>query len=338
MEYTFSYYLSTFLGKYLPTVIGTSFNTVSSYRDTFVLFLRYMKEKKGISAEHIKLKELSQSLVADFLDWIENERHCSDTTRNVRLAAIHSFFRYLQYEAPEHLHLCKTILAIPFKKTEQRALDYFSLNGIKLLLSMPDISTKRGRRDLALLSLMYDTGTRVQEVVDLSPQCIRFEKTATIQIQGKGNKTRIVPMMDAQVKLLKQYMTEQNLMRSEKQSYPLFQNSRGEKLTRAGVSYILDKYVKMARNSNPDLVPNDISCHCLRHSKAVHLLQSGVNLVYIRDFLGHCSVQTTEIYAKADSKQKRQALERAYADVTPDVEPIWQENNNLLKWLVSLGK
>ena len=100
----------------------------------------------------------------------------------------------------------------------------------------------------------------------------------------------------------------------------------------------MDKYVKMARNSNPDLVPDDISCHCLRHSKAVHLLQSGVNLVYIRDFLGHCSVQTTEIYAKADSKQKRQALEKAYADVTPDVEPIWQENNNLLNWLVSLGK
>lgn len=338
MEYNFSYHLSNFLGKYLPAVVGASANTISSYRDTFVLYLRYMKAEKNISAERIKWKELNPKLFSEFLDWLETQRHCTATTRNVRLAAIHSFFRYLQYEAPECLDLCQKVLAIPFKKTEQRALNYFSLDGIKLLLSMPDTSTRSGRRDLALLSLMYDTGARVQEIADLTPQCIRFEKPATIRLHGKGNKTRIVPMMDVQVSLLKQYMMEQSLLKSEKQLHPLFQNKCGDKLTRAGIAYVLNKYVAMAKEAAPELVPGKISCHCLRHSKAMHLLQSGVNLVYIRDFLGHYSVQTTEIYAKADSRQKRQALEKAYVDVTPSPDPVWQENNDLLEWLVSLGR
>ena len=337
-EYNFSYYLSNFLGKYLPGIVGVSTNTVLSYRDTSVLYLRFMKTEKNIPAERMKLLSIEAKYFSEFLDWLEIQRHCSVTTRNVRLAAIHAFFRYLQYEAPECLNICHKVLAIPFKKTEQRSLNYFSLDGIKLLLNMPNTSTKSGRRDLALLSLMYDTGARVQEIADLTPQCVRFEKPATIRIHGKGNKTRIVPMMEAQVSLLKQYMLEQNLLKSEEQPHPLFRNKCGEKLTRAGISYILDKYVSMAREANPELVPDNISCHCLRHSKAMHLLQSGVNLVYIRDFLGHYSVQTTEVYAKADSQQKRQALEKAYVDVTPNTDPVWQENSDLLEWLVSLGK
>lgn len=338
MKNSFSYYLSSFLGKYMPAIAGASTNTVASYRDTFVLFLRYMKEIAGVPAERIELKKLTQKDVTDFLGWLETERHCSASTRNIRLAALHSFFRYLQYEAPEHLDLCQKILAIPFKRAEQRVLNYFSLDGIKLLLSMPDISSENGRRDLALLSLMYDTGARVQEIVDLTPQCVRFEKPATIMLHGKGNKTRIVPMMDAQVSLLKHYMKERNLLCSEALPHPLFYNKRGEKLTRAGVAYVLDKYVKMARNTVPELIPDHISCHCLRHSKAMHMLQAGVNLVDIRDLLGHCSVRTTEVYAKADSRQKREALEKAYVDVIPDSNPVWQENSNLLEWLVSLGK
>lgn len=338
MTNDFSYYLSSFLGKYLPSVTGASANTVASYRDTFVLLLRYLKDVKGITAERITLDALTPVCLSDFLDWLENERNCTAATRNIRLAAIHSFFRYLQYEAPEYLNLCQKVLSIPFKKTDCRTLSYFSLDGIKLLLSMPDTSTKSGRRDLALLSLMYDTGARVQEIADLTPQCVRFEKPATITLYGKGRKSRIVPMMERQVSILKHYMEEQKLLKPEAQPHPLFQNKRREKLTRAGIAYILDKYVRMARKAKPELIPAKVSCHCLRHSKAMHLLQAGVNLVYIRDFLGHCSVQTTEVYAKADSRQKRQALEKAYVEVAPIGDPVWQENSNLLEWLISLGK
>lgn len=338
MKTDFSYYLASFLSKYLPSTIGASTNTVLSYRDTFILFLRYMNDQQNITAERIQMEMVTPNYVIAFLDWLEVERHCTVGTRNVRLAAIHSFFRYLQYEAPEHLHLCQQILKIPFKKTVQRTLNHLTLDAIQYLLSLPDTTTKRGRRDLALLSLMYDTGARVQEIVDLTPQNIRFEKPSTIKLHGKGNKSRIVPMMEAQVALLKEYMCEEHLMAPSAQTYPLFCNKYKTNLTRAGVAHILNKYVKMARLEKPMLIPDNISCHCLRHSKAMHLLQAGVNIVYIRDLLGHCSVQTTEIYARADSQQKRQALEKAYVDVVPPTAPIWQENNTLLKWLVDLGK
>lgn len=159
-----------------------------------VLAVKCVEIKPTLPSDYVDT--ITYIAVSEFLDWLETQRHCTVTTRNVRLAAIHSFFRYLQYEAPEYLDLCQKVLAIPFKKTEQRVLNYFSLDGIKLLLSMPDTSTKGGRRDLALLSLMYDTGARVQEIADLTPQCVRFEKPATIRLHGKGNKTRIVPMMD----------------------------------------------------------------------------------------------------------------------------------------------
>ncbi|MEC1718633.1 tyrosine-type recombinase/integrase, partial [Schinkia azotoformans] len=256
----------------------------------------------------------------------------------VRLAALHSFFRYLQYENPENLLEWQKIMSIPVKKTKKKIVNYLTLDGIKLLLEMPDLNTENGRRDLALLTLLYDTGARVQEIIDLTPSMIRLDKPYTVKLIGKGNKARIVPLMEPTVKILKQYMEEQDLMRINANSYPLFFNKRREKLTRAGINYILNKYIKLARGENKTLIPEVFTCHCLRHSKAMHMLQSGVNLVYIRDFLGHSSVQVTEIYAKIDSKQKREAIEKAYVDVTPNEEPMWVNNTDLLTWLKRFNK
>lgn len=224
------------------------------------------------------------------------------------------------------------------KKANKETFNYFTLDGIKLLLEMPDVNTRNGRRDLALLTLLYDTGARVQEIIDLTPSRIRFEKPYTVKLIGKGNKARIVPLMEPTIRILKQYMDENKLLNNHANLYPLFFNKRKEKLTRAGVNYILKKYTNLARIKNSALIPKKVSCHCLRHSKAMHLLQSGVNLVYIRDFLGHSSVQVTEIYAKVDSKQKREAIERAYVDVTPEEEPIWQKNMDVLTWLKNFNK
>lgn len=334
----FAYYLTGFLTKYLPNKIGASANTISSYRDTFTLFLKFMRDKQCIAVEKITLVKIKKEGIEGFLDWIEIERGCSASTRNVRLAAIHSFFKYLQYENPDHLFEWQRILSIPVKKCEKGIMTYMKVDGIKLLLSMPDVVTRDGRRDLALLSLMYDTGARVQEIVDLTPSCIRFEHPCTIKLTGKGNKTRIVPLMEKETRILKRYMEEERLIAPATGLYPLFCNRHKEKLTRAGVGYILDKYVEMARKLNNTLIPETFSCHCLRHSKAMHLLQAGVNLVYIRDIFGHSSVQTTEIYARADSKQKREAIERAYTDVTPKELPVWQTNNNLLEWLKNFNR
>lgn len=212
-------------------------------------------------------------------------------------------------------------------------MNYLTIEGMQLLLRQPDTGTVKGRRDLTLLSLMYDSGARVQEMIDLTPSRLRLNKPSTIKIIGKGNKARLVPMLDAQTNHLKNYLKENRLNESFADMHPLFFNSRKEKLTRAGISHILLKYCTMAREENKILIPDKISCHSLRHSKAMHLLQAGVNLVYIRDILGHVSIQTTEIYARADSKQKRIAIEKSYVNINPNEEPAWTKNENLIAWL-----
>ena len=185
---------------------------------------------------------------------------------------------------------------------------------------------------------MYDSGARVQEIIDLSPSMLRLDPPCTVKLIGKGKRARIVPLLEQQVKFLKIYMAEQKLLEPYANMYPLFSNSRKEKLTRAGVNYILAKYAQQARIKKPSLVPEKLSCHCIRHSLAMHLLQSGVNLVYIRDILGHTSVQVTEIYARADSRQKREAIEMAYSNVSPKETPLWLTNDDLLDWLKSFPR
>jgi site-specific recombinase XerD len=331
----FSKYLTDFLTRYLYHERGSSSNTIIAYRDSFILFITFMNQVKSIKAEKLYMKSITKASIIEYLHWLQSERKCSDTTRNLRLAALHSFFKYLQYQNPDNLYEYQDIMSIKVKKVRKKALNYLTVEGIKLLLEQPDVTTKRGRRDLALLSLMYDTGSRVQEVIDLTPSTVRLDKPYTIQITGKGNKTRIVPLLEEQVKILRNYLTELGLLKPQTRSYPMFSNSRQEKLTRAGVTYILSKYADKAQKRDPKLIPEKLSCHSLRASKAMHLLQAGVNLVYIRDILGHVSVQTTEIYARADSKQKREAIEKAYVDVSPSHEPAWENNENLLSWLKS---
>lgn len=333
----FSYYLTKFLSKYLPGRIGTSSNTIKSYRDTFSLLLRFCMNEKNISLKKLTLDILTTELINEFLLWIETSRGCNVSTRNQRLSAIHSFFKYLHIEAPEHIFICQQILAISIKKSSNNAIDYLTLDGIRSILNTPDTSKKSGRRDLVLLSLMYDTGARVQEIADLVVSNIRLESPATIKITGKGNKSRIVPLMTPTAKLVNQYLSENGLKNNAHDLQPLFKNRMDKKLTRAGITYILNKYVVIARKKNPELISKKISPHCLRHSKAMHLLQAGVNLVYIRDLLGHVSITTTEIYARTDSELKRKTLEKAYQDIPVSDMPVWQKNHDLLKWLKELG-
>lgn len=327
--------LADFLTKYLPAERGMSNNTIASYRTTFILLISFMEDVKGIKPQKLTFKHLTRTYIEEFLSYLEKERNCSVSTRNVRLAALHSFFKFVQYEWPEQLDECRRILSIKVKKSRRGTINYLSIEGIRLLLSRPDLSTRRGVRDLAMLALMYDSGARVQEIIDLTPESIRLDKPYTIKLTGKGNKARIVPLMDQEVVHLKNYMSKNSLMEGYAGTYPLFFNNRHEKLTRAGVTYILHKYAAMVRNDYPSLIPQKVSCHSLRHSKAMHLLQAGVNLVYIRDVLGHESVITTELYARVDSKQKREAIEKAYVDVVRKEAPVWVNNESLLEWLKS---
>jgi site-specific recombinase XerD len=277
-----SQYVSNFLLKYLPNEKGISRNTLLSYKDTFILLLNFMEKEKHIKVEKIKICNITKEAIVEFLEWIRKNRKCSNATGNVRLAAIHSFYKYLQYENIEYLHECQKILSIKFKKNRHESICYLTIDGIQLLLQQPDTTTSKGRRDLALLSLMYDTGARVQEIIDLNPAMLQLTRPAIIKIKGKGNKVRLVPMLDSQVNHLKNHLKESGLDRPHANMYPLFSNARKEKLTRAGISHIVHKYANIARDRNNLLIPGKISCLSLRHSKAMHLLQAGVNLVYIR--------------------------------------------------------
>jgi integrase/recombinase XerD len=329
----FSRNLTNFLSKYLPGERGMSSHTISSYKVAFMLLITFMEQHKKINVRKLELKHITMENVVEFLGWLQTNRKNSTATRNVRLAALHSFITYLQYHHPEYLHEWQRILSIKAKRSKKATINYLSVEGIKLVLEQPDTATRKGRRDLAMLALMYDCSARVQEIIDLKPSSIRLNKPYTIKIIGKGNKARIVPLMKEEVKLIHRYMSENKLLEAHASMNPLFYNSRKEKLSRAGINSILNKYANMARMKNPALIPDKISCHTLRHSKAMHLLQAGVNLVYIRDFLGHESVQTTEIYARVDSKQKREAIEKAYVNITRKETPSWVENNDLLEWL-----
>lgn len=198
---------------------------------------------------------------------------------------------------------------------------------------MPNLNGQSGCRDLSIIALMYDTGARVQEIADLQVVDIRTKAPATIKLTGKGRKTRIIPLMPQTMSIMKKYIAEHKLLDEIKNNPPLFFNRMGKKLTRAGLSYVLNKYVEQAKVVNKGLFPEKVSAHVLRHSKAMHLLESGVNLIYIRDFLGHSSVTTTEIYAKSNPEIKRKAIEDASAKVLPKEKFTTKEKEDLSEWL-----
>ena len=337
----FAKYLTKFFMEYLVGERGASSHTIRSYRDTFTLVLTYMDTVRHIAADRLTLTHFYRETILDFLDWLQKDRRCTNSTRNQRLAALHSFFTYMQYEDVKHLDQWQNILSIKVKKQGKKSsVNYLTVEGIKFLLEQVPVDTRKGRRDLALLALLYDSGARVQELIDLSPSSLNLNNPCYVTILGKGNKKRIVPLQNEQVKLLTAYMKEHHLDNPAYNQWPLFANNRREKLTTSGVTYILNLYAHNARVLKPDLIPERISPHTLRHSKAMHLLQSGVNLVYIRDVLGHRSIQTTEIYARADSKQKREALEAAYTNIIPVQanESIWEKDSKLREWLKNFVK
>ena len=325
--------LTDFLSRYLPGERGASYHTIASYKVSFMLFLQFMKEQKRIDVSRLMLCNFTKDNVVAFLDWIQSTRKCSDASRNVRLAAMHSFCRYLQYQSPEALYEWQRILSIPIKKTLKGIVNHLSVDGLRLLLQQPDPTTKKGLRDLTILSVMYDSAARVSEIASLTPSMIRLEKPSIIKLVGKGNKARIVPLMEGSVAILREYMTSFGLLDQSAAALPLFSNSRKEHLTRAGLHHVFRTYADAARQRSVALIPERLSCHSLRHSRAFHLLQAGVNLVYIRDILGHSSVQTTEIYARVDSQRKREVLERAYQNVVTNETPTWMEDDDLLAWL-----
>ncbi len=327
----FAYYLSSFLTTYLAGQRNLSTNTIQSYRDTFSLLLRYFSNARDIAPEKISLNTVNKEVIEEFLQWLEIERGNGLSSRNQRLAAIHAFFRYLQCEKPEHMHHCQRIISIPFKKAPKKPPVYLSDDEIGKLLSMPDMRKEQGRRDATMLSLLYDSGARVQELADLTSRNIRLEEPFYVTLTGKGRKTRHVPIMKQTALLLISYLKEQGIDTADKLDHPLFFNNRREKLTRQGISYVIAKYAESIR------VDDNITAHVFRHSKAMALTQADVNPIYIRDILGHADLKTTSVYSKSNIEMKRKALEKVEVKSIPDV-PDWTADNGLMDFLKNLGK
>ena len=327
--------LTSFLSHHLAAQRNLSPNTIRAYRDTFTLLLRYCRDHRAMAVERLCLKQIDVPLVEAFLNHLEDDRHASIRTRNYRLAALHSFFRYVQSEVPDHLLQCQRILAIPLRRHARATVGYLAKEDLARIFAQPDLRTSAGRRDAILLSVLYDSGARVQELIDMSAGDVRLEPPAQVRLFGKGRKMRAVPLMDATLRLLQGHLHEHGLGQPERFEEPLFQNRQGGRLSRWGVRYILDKYVQAARVAHPGFTQR-VTPHTLRHSKGMHLLQSGVSLEIIRDFLGHEHLVTTQIYARANLEMKRKALARIADDSTFPEVPSWNKDRSLLEWLRSL--
>jgi integrase/recombinase XerD len=326
--------LTNFLSHYLAGQRNLSTNTIKAYRDTFILLLQFCRDVKDISTEKLCLEHINVALIEEFLEYLEKERHCKACTLNHRLTSLHAFFRYLQVTSPEHLLQCQQILSMPLRRFVRPIVEYLSKEHLTALLAQPDLSTQEGRRDAVLLSVLYDTGARVQELIDISVGDLRLNKPEQIRLLGKGRKIRIVPLMQSTVELLRNYLQEHHLLTPDKFDYPLFQSHNNKRLSRSGVRYIFQKYAQQVRKQHSEF-NQSISPHSLRHTKGMNLLQGGVSLDIIRDFLGHVDIKTTEIYARANLEMKRKALEKVSGAPIPKL-PAWKENKSLLQWLQSL--
>jgi len=336
----FAWYLSRFMTTYLSGEKKLSTNTIAVYRDTFRLFLLFCEQKLKIIPDRITISLFTKELIINYLDWLEAERKCSITTRNQRLSCIHGFFKYVQKELPERMFEVQRIIGILPGKTAKTIVPYLTEDELKILFQQPDIRTKQGKRDLVLLTLMYDTGARVQEIADLKMKDIRLNTPAVITLHGKGNKTRHVPILGRVKDLLTGYLEDHKRYSwgIALSDIPVFCNQKHQSLTRWGISFILKRYVEMARKDIGFTVNFPVTPHVLRHSKAVGMLKSGINLIYIKDFLGHSNISTTEVYARADSEMKRKALEESYKELYTHEMPKWNEDENLMQWLNNLSR
>jgi site-specific recombinase XerD len=323
-----------FFGEYITELRGLSRHTLLSYRDTLALLLRFVAKCRKTDPASLDLDSISPELVLKFLNYLEQERNNKISSRNVRLAAIHAFFRYVAIHTPERIEQAQRILGIPFKRTGSRLIEYLEYEEISAVLESIDRTDPVGRRDYALLVLMFNTGARVQEVVDLGIHDLQLDSPSQVKLFGKGRKTRICPLWPQTAMVLKQFISE---IHTDLRSNPaVFCNQRGNRITRFGIRYILEKYCRQASEKCPSLAGKRLHPHSMRHSCAIHLLKSGVDLPSISHWLGHASMNTTNRYATADLEMKRQTIARASPPTSLTPPTSWRKDASVLEWLESL--
>jgi integrase/recombinase XerD len=310
--------------------LAASPNTIAAYRDTFRLLLKFASDQTGKPPTKLTVEQIDVNLVGDFLIHMEDKRGNSARSRNARLAAIRSFFKFVAMTEPVCLLHCQKILAMPGKRYERRAVEFLNREEMNALLASPDRTTWTGRRDHAILSLALQTGLRVSEITNLLRRDVVMGTGAHIRCEGKGRKQRCTPLRQEVAKMLEVWLKE----RAGLDDDPLFPTMRGTKLSRDAMERLVHKHVIPAAKSCPSLAGKRVSPHVLRHSTAMELLHHGVDQSVIALWLGHESVETTQIYMHADLRLKEKALNRVSA---PESKPgRYRPNDDLLAFLESL--
>lgn len=283
-------------------------HTIASYRDSFRLLFRFANDRLGKAPSDLAVDDLDAPLIGEFLHYLEEVRHNTPRSRNARLAAIHSFFRFLALQEPAKSALIQRVLAIPSTRTDRTTIDYLTRSEVDAVLAAPDLHTWSGRRDRALLLVAIQTGLRVSELVGLRCKDVHIGQGAHVRCFGKGRKERCTPLRSEAVKVLKDWLNEC----SGEAEAPLFPNARGKRLSTDGVAYLLDKQVTEAQKKCASLATKRITPHVLRHTTAMTFLEGGVDQAVIALWLGHESVETTRIYTHASLTLKEKALERGH--------------------------
>lgn len=318
----FSYYIKKYLTIHLKEKINASDNCIKSYRDTFKLLLLFYKKELNLDIAKLNFETFSLSNVDLFINWLKINRNSSLTTCNQRLACLKGFSKYLIYELPEMLPELQKIILKQQAKVVKEEIRFLSIEEVKSILNKPNQKTKKGLKELVILSILYDTGVRVNELINLSLNDIRLDEVSTIKVLGKGNKYRTIPISDNLKILLSQYIAKFNITTGI-----LFKSNQKKKYTSNGIRYIISKYTKE--------IDFKVTPHTFRHSKASHLVEANVPLIYIRDLLGHEHVSTTEIYAKVNLKTKNQVL-NSNSNLQYNTSNSWNKNEELLEWLSNL--
>jgi integrase/recombinase XerD len=305
-------------------------HTVAGYRDTFRLLLHFAAGQLGKVPSRLTLEELDAAFIGDFLDHLEKERSNSARSRNTRLAAIHAFFHYVSFQEPAYAEQCRRILAIPSKRYERRLIAYLSKEEIDALVVAPDKTTWRGRRDHALLLVAIQTGLRVSELIGLQRKDVVLDTGAHLRCEGKGRKQRCTPLRQEAVAVLAQWLREC----PAEPATPVFPSSRGGPLSRDAVERLVTRHQRTAEHQCPSLKGKKVTPHVLRHTAAMQLLKHGIDRSVIALWLGHESVETTQMYLHADLRLKEEAL----AKMTPlDVKPgRFRPDDQLLAFLEGL--
>ncbi len=324
-------HLQSFFTEHLTRNKRVSPQTIASVRDSFRILLEFLRTQTGIEPAKLQVTDLNAAAILTFLDHLEQKRGNSVRSRNVRLSAIRTFFRYLALYDPDRLGQVTQVMAIPVKRQEKKLVGALTREEMDALLAVPDRSTWGGRRDHALLLTMYNTGARVSEMTTLRREQVRMGATSYIELHGKGRKERTVPLWPHTARTLEAWFKELATTSSGTIAFP---NARGHQMARDGVEYLLRQVVKKALPVCGSLAGKRVSPHTLRHTTAMHLLQAGVDITVIALWLGHESIETTHCYMEADLATKQRALNKV-APVEGGVQRF-RPNDPLLAFLAAI--